>query len=97
MKAKSLSNTAGLSSQSKPSVYSGDSSSPASQKPVPPQPANDFSQMPWMTRELVAETQRVWSPRYGYELSEEEAVEILTNTKRLAEVLIREHQKEQQV
>ncbi len=40
----------------------------------------------WMTDELIAETQRVWSPHYGRELSHEEAVEILRNVKRFAEV-----------
>ena len=42
----------------------------------------------WMTDELIAETQRVWSPRYGRDLSTDEAVEILRNVKRFAEVLM---------
>ena len=40
----------------------------------------------WMTDELIAETQRVWSPRYGRDLSTDEAVEILRNVKKFAEV-----------
>lgn len=40
----------------------------------------------WMTDELIAETQRVWSPQYGRELSPDEAVEILRNVKRFADV-----------
>jgi hypothetical protein len=40
----------------------------------------------WMTDELIAETKRVWSPRYGRDLSTDEAVEILRNVKRFAEV-----------
>ena len=43
----------------------------------------------WLSDELIAETRRVWSPAYGRVISPEEAVEILTNVKRLAEVLMR--------
>lgn len=39
----------------------------------------------WMTDELIADTQRVWSPYYGYHLTVDEAVEILRNVKRFAE------------
>jgi hypothetical protein len=42
----------------------------------------------WMTDELIAETQRVWSPHYGRELSTDDAVEILRNVKRFAEVMM---------
>jgi hypothetical protein len=45
----------------------------------------------WMTDELIAETQRVWSPQYGRDLSKGEAVEILRNVKRFAEVLMTTH------
>lgn len=41
----------------------------------------------WITDELIAETQRVWSPLYDHDLSTDEAVEILRNVKRFAEVL----------
>ena len=42
----------------------------------------------WMTDEMVEETRRVWSKAYGRVVTEDEAVEILTNVKRLAAVLI---------
>jgi len=41
----------------------------------------------WITDELIAETQRVWSPHYGRDLSPDEALEILRNVKRFAEAL----------
>lgn len=44
--------------------------------------------MAWISDELIRDTQRVWSPRYGRDLSEDEAVEILMNVKRLAELLL---------
>jgi hypothetical protein len=40
----------------------------------------------WMTDELIAETQRVWSPHYGRDLTPDEAVEILRNVKQFAEL-----------
>ena len=43
----------------------------------------------WIPDELLAETRRVWSKAYGRMISTDEAVEILTNVKRLAEVLMR--------
>jgi hypothetical protein len=43
----------------------------------------------WITDELIEETRRVWSPMYGRVLSADEAVEILMNVKRFAEVLLR--------
>ena len=43
----------------------------------------------WMSDELIAETRRVWSPIYGRVISAEEAMEILVNVKRLADVLLR--------
>ena len=42
-----------------------------------------------MSDELIAETRRVWSPIYGRVISAEEAMEILVNVKRLADVLLR--------
>jgi hypothetical protein len=51
---------------------------------VPGRPAS----LAWMTDELIAETQRVWSPHYGRELSRDDAVEILRNVKGFAEVLM---------
>ena len=42
----------------------------------------------WLSDERIAETRRVWSKAYGRVISEDEAVEILTNVRRLAEVLL---------
>ena len=42
----------------------------------------------WLTDERIAETRRVWSTEYGRVISRAEAVEILTNVRRLAEVLL---------
>jgi len=44
--------------------------------------------MAWMSDELLAQTTDVWSTNYGRPVSEAEAVEILMNVKRLAEVLL---------
>jgi hypothetical protein len=43
----------------------------------------------WMSDELIADTRRVWSSAYGRVISADEAVEILRNVRRLAEVLVR--------
>jgi len=43
----------------------------------------------WASDELIVETRRVWSAAYGRVISIEEAMEILANVRRLAEVLIR--------
>ena len=45
--------------------------------------------MQWMSDELIADTRRVWSAAYGRVLGVDEAVEILTNVRRLAEVWLR--------
>ena len=45
--------------------------------------------MQWLTDERIAEARRVWSMAYGRVISQDEAVEILTNVRRLAEVLLR--------
>jgi hypothetical protein len=45
--------------------------------------------MAWITDELLAETIDLWSESYGRPISEDEAVEILMNVKRLGEVLLR--------
>ena len=45
--------------------------------------------MQWMSEELVADTRRVWSAAYGRVISADEAVEILMNVKRFAEVMLR--------
>lgn len=43
----------------------------------------------WITQAMVEDTRRVWSPRYGRQLPDAEAVEILMNVRRLAQVLLR--------
>ena len=43
----------------------------------------------WMSDELIADTRRVWSAAYGRVISADEAVEILNNVRRLADVLVR--------
>lgn len=43
----------------------------------------------WITDELIEDTRRVWSQAYGRVLSADEAVEIVMNVKRLAEVLLK--------
>ncbi|MCO6454779.1 MAG: hypothetical protein J5I93_05715 [Pirellulaceae bacterium] len=53
-----------------------------------PAAANDALRLhPWITQELFAESQRVWSAAYGRELPDEEVIEILLNIRRLAEAL----------
>lgn len=47
----------------------------------------------WITEELITETRRVWSSVYGRVISVDEAVEILGNVRRLAEVLLHAKQK----
>ncbi|MFH1919166.1 MAG: hypothetical protein ABIP48_04655 [Planctomycetota bacterium] len=45
--------------------------------------------MQWLSDERIAEASRVWSKAYGRVISVDEAVEILMNVRRLAEVLLR--------
>ncbi|MEY3175220.1 MAG: hypothetical protein RLZZ436_3134 [Planctomycetota bacterium] len=47
----------------------------------------------WVSDELIAETQRLWSARYEREISVEEAIEILQNVKRFAEMLLERSEK----
>ena len=42
----------------------------------------------WIPDDLLAETREIWSKAYGRVLSNEEAIEILMNVKRMAEILI---------
>ena len=42
----------------------------------------------WMTDEMLEATRQLWSQRYERDLSTEEAVEILQNIKRFAEMLL---------
>ena len=43
----------------------------------------------WITDDLLRYTREVWSKAYGREVSEEEAIEMLVNVKRLAEVMLK--------
>ncbi|MCC5828934.1 MAG: hypothetical protein JJU36_05750 [Phycisphaeraceae bacterium] len=43
----------------------------------------------WISDELLAETIELWSDSYGRPISEDEAVEILMNVKRMGELLLR--------
>jgi hypothetical protein len=43
----------------------------------------------WISDELMAETIELWSQSYGRPISEDEAVEILMNVKRMGELLLR--------
>jgi len=43
----------------------------------------------WVTDDLLRDTQNVWSKAYGRPVSEDEAVEMLLNVKRLGEVLLK--------
>lgn len=53
-----------------------------------PVPVRRPLSLAWVSDELIVETQRLWSARYGREISTEEAVEILQNVKRFAEMLL---------
>jgi hypothetical protein len=43
----------------------------------------------WLSNERIAEARRVWSKAYGRVISNDEAIEVLMNVRRLAEVLLR--------
>ena len=45
--------------------------------------------MAWISDEFLAKTKRVWSKAYGRDVGDAEAVEILRNVKRTAEVLLK--------
>ena len=47
----------------------------------------------WITDELLEYTRAVWSRAYGHEVSENEAIEILVNVKRLAEFMYKAAEK----
>ena len=49
-----------------------------------------------MSDELIADTRRVWSAAYGRVISADEAVEILNNVRRLADVLVRAERERKQ-
>ena len=43
----------------------------------------------WINGELIEDTRRVWSKRYGRVIATEEAVEILVNVKKVAEAFLK--------
>jgi hypothetical protein len=43
----------------------------------------------WMSSELLEKTQKVWSKVYGRSITQFEAVQILRNVKRMAELVYR--------
>jgi hypothetical protein len=45
----------------------------------------------WISEELLLETRKLWSKAYDRVISVDEAVEILMNVKRVAEVLLKMH------
>lgn len=53
-----------------------------------PVPVRRPLSLAWVSDELIAETRGLWSARYEREISAEEAVEILQNIKRFAEMLL---------
>lgn len=53
-----------------------------------PVPVRRPLSLAWVSDELIAETQRLWSARYERDISVEEAIEILQNVKRFAEMLL---------
>ena len=46
------------------------------------------TQEKWLAEERIARARRVWSTASGREISDEEAIEILRNVRRLAAVLL---------
>jgi len=41
-----------------------------------------------ISKELIKKTIEFWSPKYGYEISEEDAIEIIQNIREFSKVLI---------
>lgn len=52
-------------------------------------PGPSLLRPPWITDEDIVDTRRVWSPYYGRELTDGEAVEILRNVTDLARFLVK--------
>lgn len=74
---RSSSRPAGLSTQN---GHHGGEPGSASARPLSTQ---------WLSDDRIAEARRVWSRAYGRVISQDEAIEILMNVRRLAEVLLR--------
>jgi hypothetical protein len=58
-----------------------------------PVPARRPLSLAWVSDELIAETRRLWSIRYEREVSVDEAIEMLQNVKRFAEMLLERSEK----
>ena len=54
---------------------------------VPHHSAHDVESPAWGSEDLLVRTRRVWGKVYGREIDRDEAIEILANVRRLAEVL----------
>ena len=76
----SVPNSPQLSGFPTPTGHHGPEAGPIAVRPL---------SMQWLTDERIAEARRVWSKAYGRVISDDEAVEILMNVRRLAEVLVR--------
>lgn len=63
--------------------------------PEPGSVADRPLSMQWLSDERIAEARRVWSQAYGRVIDHDEAVEILTNVRRLAEILLRAEEEKQ--
>lgn len=55
---------------------------------APPAGAGRPLSLAWITDDLLRQTREVWSEAYGRSVSEDEAIEMLLNVKRLAEVML---------
>lgn len=53
-----------------------------------PVPVRRPLSLAWVSDELIVETQQLWSARYERDISVEEAIGILQNVKRFAEMLL---------
>lgn len=71
-----VANSAG---QSCPDVQSGSTSGPPAARPLPG----------WITSELIADTQRVWTRHLRRVVTEEEAIEMLKNVRHAAMTILR--------
>ena len=63
--------------------------SPVEDRPPPAPSPLDPLVPTWIDQELLDKTYRVWFEDYGENLTQAEAVEILENLRRFAEVIIR--------
>ncbi len=60
--------------------------------PEPGSVADGLLSTQWLSAERIAEARRVWSKAYGRVISDDEAIEILRNVRRLAEILSRAYE-----